>query len=1498
MQNVSTQQKVLAAVTEGLSEKIDAEVNSGNIEWSFPNTFVLNDLYVEDQQKDTLVFVDRARLTVNILPLFEQRISIRTVQLTGMRGFVREIDSLGTMNFQFVVDAFKKKDSTQSKWSADIESIGLKDCGISFHRDSVNLTPGKFNPRFIDIENLNGNVFVRNMTLDSINFRLHKLCFTERSGLVLSNLSANLVSNNDHLSLLYFTTEMPKSKLSFNRCNIKYADLKSKDFFHDYNIDLELNPSKVALTDLKAFVPAFSTLPDVFHINGSFNGTLSNLDVKRLRIQDGEDLVLDADLHVKGLPNFKTAYLKADFNQVSASAADVKRICSPLIGREVFLPEAFENLKTIAFSGNVDGTLADMKAKGEINTAPGKVVLDVSIKNPNAAFETYTIDGSVETHNYHLGDVLPKSELGDASLGLKVKLRRLSSEKKNDFAFDAEGTVDSLSYKGYTYHNITINGDFGANGFNGDLEVNDPNAKFSFTGNVNLLAKRPVFKFDADVSKVCLTKLNLSKSNADACLSFNMDADFQGKEFDDLEGALTIDNFLLQRASGKDLLVNNVNVNITPANAAGVKKAQVVSDFVNGSISGKYQLASLKDNVMDILRRYVPAVIADGSAKTKGNNFDFQFSVSNTEVLSDVFGLSVAMISDGTIKGFFNDITDKFCVRIEAPLLRVGKKQIEDALILCENPKSQAKLICRATMLPQNNRRSPVYFSLNANAFRDSIDSRINFSNSVNETYSGELAVLSVLKSLSKEGLSADFFIKPTEFILKDSVWTMHKSKIELRPGNLSVNGFLIDHADQSLSINGFNTSSMEDSIGVFLKDIQLSYISNMINAANFGFAGIANGKVFMHKLFNKPFFTAKLGLDAAEINDAPIGDLSVDSHFDTKEKNIFFNGDIFSAVNKARSPYHGGVFLGRDSMSIKGDLVDIDLRFLRRYFGKVLADFNGLASGKVHAFGKFGNIGLEGHPIVKNASFGIEFLNTKYSIDRDTVYMTPTSFALKGATVKDEFGNKGKTMARIRHKGFKDWKFNVDVDCDNVLALNTSEMDNETFYGKAFADGLVNINGNTNAIKFSMKVKSRENTVVTIPIGGTNDVGKYDYITFVNDEEKQSAAEKRRNRRDKIRRIIDEKNMSTRVILDMQVEATPDAQIQLIMDPRAGDIIKTRGNGVIRINYDTQTSDFGMLGTYEVTKGEYLFTIQSVISRKFSILPGSRLHFTGSPYTAGLDVQAKYSLNASLTNILDDANYNSATSANVDCLLFLTGTIQNPIIKFGLELPNADEEVKRKLASVVNTEESLNRNVASLLALGHFYTMDKSSAQSGATGNSELTSVGFSTLSSEVGNLLSRINNDVNVGVNYNPGSDADASAQEFEVALSTQFLNDRLLVNGNFGYREANPASLNNNTSGILDFDIEYKLTPSGKFRFKAFNRTDNSYFRQTNNGTQGVGLSYREDFDTYTEWFNRYWNPVKGVFSKKSRVKNASQKASKTDSTKVKATKADSTGGTSLH
>jgi hypothetical protein len=308
-------------------------------------------------------------------------------------------------------------------------------------------------------------------------------------------------------------------------------------------------------------------------------------------------------------------------------------------------------------------------------------------------------------------------------------------------------------------------------------------------------------------------------------------------------------------------------------------------------------------------------------------------------------------------------------------------------------------------------------------------------------------------------------------------------------------------------------------------------------------------------------------------------------------------------------------------------------------------------------------------------------------------------------------------------------------------------------------------------------------------------------------------------------------------------------------MDPVGGDKIRAYGSGHLRMDYNAMNNDLKMYGTYSLDQGAYNFTLQDIIIKDFTIKPGSEIAFRGDPYAAQLNIQAAYSLNANLSDLdesfLNDNDLNR-TNVPVNALMLVTGDIRQPEIAFDLEFPTLTSDVYRKVKSIISTDDMMNRQILYLLALNRFYTPDY---MSGATKGNELVSVASSTISSQLGSILGQISDNWNIAPTFR-SSRGDFSDVEVDVALSSRLLNNRLLFNGNFGYRDK---SLNTNQF-IGDFDLEYLLNRAGTIRLKAYNRyNDQNYYLRSALTTQGVGIILRKDFDTPTDFFRRPASPV---------------------------------------
>jgi hypothetical protein len=321
---------------------------------------------------------------------------------------------------------------------------------------------------------------------------------------------------------------------------------------------------------------------------------------------------------------------------------------------------------------------------------------------------------------------------------------------------------------------------------------------------------------------------------------------------------------------------------------------------------------------------------------------------------------------------------------------------------------------------------------------------------------------------------------------------------------------------------------------------------------------------------------------------------------------------------------------------------------------------------------------------------------------------------------------------------------------------------------------------------------------------------------------------------------------------------------MELIVDPKGGDKITGKGNGNLRVEFDS-FSDIKLFGTYEIDNGYYLFTLQNVVRKEFKIDRGSTITWTSNPYNAQVNIRALYPLNASLKDLMeaDQISSMTRTSVPVNCVLKLTENLMKPTINFDIELPSSDEGVKQQVRSIVNTDEMMNRQIIYLLAFSKFYRpeyMNNSSSNSNIVTNEGL-SLAVSTLSSQLNNWFTqalKVNN-FSFGVDWRK---TDQVYNEYKAQIEYK-PSSRWLMNGNIGYRD--DISLTNKFIG--DLDVEYLLTQSGKFRLKGYNHTVNRYQLKTNaKTTQGFGLIYKEEFTNMDELFGYYWNLMLGKKNKK--------------------------------
>ena len=412
------------------------------------------------------------------------------------------------------------------------------------------------------------------------------------------------------------------------------------------------------------------------------------------------------------------------------------------------------------------------------------------------------------------------------------------------------------------------------------------------------------------------------------------------------------------------------------------------------------------------------------------------------------------------------------------------------------------------------------------------------------------------------------------------------------------------------------------------------------------------------------------------------------------------------------------------------------------------------------------------------------------------------------------------------------------------MLAYNFKDFGDETFYGTVYANGNVAIHGRDGSVVIEADVTPLRNSVFVYNAASPETIGNQEFIRWNAPKDILDSDE------DLSRLNTDYRSDMT---LRLKVNATPQTAIRLLMDQTTNDYITLRGEGELHATYFNK-GGFQMFGTYRVTEGTYGLTVQNVIKKNFIFNEGGTIVFGGDPYDAQLNLQAQHTVNGvSLSDL--NVGRSFSNTVRVNCLMNITGQPRAPIIDFDLEIPNVNADENQMVRSIINGQEEMNQHVVYLLAVGRFYPQGANNADTGNENGPSKTSLAMQsllsgTLSGQINSVLGQVikSNNWSFGANISTGDEGWNNA-EYEGLVSGRLFNNRLLINGQFGYRDNTKTA---NPSFIGDFDIRYLLFPNGNLALKIYNQTNDRYFTKSSLNTQGLGIIMKKDFDGIRDFF----------------------------------------------
>lgn len=1470
------QEKITVAVTKELKHLLHTELTIGKIDIGLLNRIIVDDLRLEDRSGKEMLKVTRLSAKFSISSLFQGKIIINGVQLFGFNINLNKQNPESAPNFQFLVDAFASKDTLKEKSPLDlrINSILIRRGKLAYDVWSEPETPGKFNVSHVQLRNLIGNISLKALSNDSLNAQIKRLSFDEKSGFQLKKLTVKALANARHLQLENFRVQLPATSLALEALRIDYDSLENaKQIRNKISFRGILKGSEITLKDFSAFIPALTAFRDPLEMEMRFDGNSNQLNCPFLEIKAGNHIALSGNLSMMDYSKGKDAYLFGKLKRLNISQEGSTMLYQNLTGNSQEAPAILTRLGDLSFHGEISGYLDDLVTYGDFSSSLGNVRCDLKL-NTGKPEGKLNYSGRIITESFRLGKLLDKeNKLGDISFNLDLKGLLMKGQWPE---IDLKGTISSVEYNKYPYENIELDGIFRQGGFDGKININDANGAVFVNGSFNLAEEIPTFNFRAVVDKLRPNDLHLTDKYKDSDFSLIVKADFKGNSIDDMIGEIRVDSFSYN-SPAKDYFLNHIQ--ITASKSGNEKLVTLTSGFMNATVKGNYSYRKVPSSIVRTFERYIPSLITSRSTRTEGgNDFAFDIDIYDTRILSDVFGIPVDLKSRATVKGYFNDNAGKLRIEGYFPGFSYKERNFESGMLVCENSSGQFRCKLRATTF--TNEASMLNLSLETTAQNDRLNTSVHWGNNKSVTYGGSFSALtSFFKTEGdKPLLKVNVDILPSEVILNDTVWNIHPSRIAVDSGKVYVENFLFEHKNQFLKINGKLTPNAKDTVKVGLNDINLAYVFDIINFDDVDFQGLASGNVYINQTLRNPNLNAMLHVKRFTFNDALMGEMNLFGTWDKEKEGIFIDAAMHEQTISA-TKVRGYVFPKKKGLDLRIDADSTNLKFLEFFMKDIASDVQGRTTGYVRLFGGFKSLNLEGR-VIADASFKINVLNTSFALKRDSVRLIPDEIQFRDLAIYDPEGHRGRLDGSLFHQNLKNLSYRFRINTDNMLVFNAKESADLPFYGTIYGTGNVLINGSkTTGLNVEAAMSTNRRSNFAYITGMNNAAGSNQFITFVDKTP-------RRNLRDSLDMrtgspVETEKQVPNDIRLNIQIDATPDATMKIIMDPVAGDYISGTGEGNIRLDYFNK-GDVKIFGNYTINQGVYKFSLQEIIRKDFTINRGSTISFSGNPIDANLDIEATYTVNSASLSDLGLGETFSQNNVKVNCIMKLAGNLQRPSVTFDLDLPNVNEEERELVRSAVSTQEQMNMQILYLLGIGKFYTYDYGNS-TGQSSNA-MSSVLSSTLSGQLNNMLSQIidSNKWNFGTNVSTGEKGWTDV-EVEGILSGQLLNNRLLINGNFGYRD-NPLA---STNFVGDFDIEWLLTKSGEIRLKAYNQANDRYYAKTTLTTQGIGIIYKKDFNTWRDlliWhLKKKQDPSTGQKSKSKKRKEPAVAGKKRSSEK---------------
>lgn len=1465
----AVQNFVAREATEIISRKLGTRISIDRVDIGLFYRVSLDGFYVEDFQRDTLLYAGRLDARIKSLGLFGGGLVFSRAELSDARFCLRETPD-GEMNIKQVVDKLSKKDKARAEGKFRLEIERLETEGLDFCMERLEHCNPSYGVDFADMHLIDIRAELKNFTIDGpvIHTDIGRLAMRERSGFVVEDLAGCLCIANGCIDIREGHIRTAKSNIELPSLSLIGLDWALyKNFVEEVDVTAQVVNTTLSSDDIAYFSPKMKdwhlTLTD---LNADVSGPVADMSGSLRSVRTGADTKLSVDFAAQGLPDVGKGHFKADISELTTSAADVDRLAAALTGKN--LPDEVlriaKNAGKIGLAGKFDGTLTAFAADAALATEIGGGTCRLQVSSLRDGCRG--VLGDVKTSSLQLGELLENDLLGPLSLNVHVN-GELSSEHSDA---EVSGEILRLGINGYDYDSLRMKGHLVNREFNGLIEARDRNLRFDFRGLLDLNDERmPRYDFALDLEEANLAALGINRRDSVSVLAARIAARAVGRTLDDLNGIIFVRD-VSYRYNDRELAADSVV--IVGRNSLSDKFIRLRSDFVDADYEGKTSYKEVFAYLQQRFRDYVPML--DGGPGWQAQHPDTveladgysQLTVNVRKINPLVNAVSSGLqIADGSrLQLRINPANDKLSFEAASDYIERGRMLVT-RLNLDAHNRGDSLVFAASTEDLYLNSFHMSRVGMSGGAKDNKLELITDFADTIGDV-SGRIGFRSEFaRGRGPAGRQIDLRLTPSYISRGEKTWNIYTDGITADTSRIRIDRFRMVNAGQQLLLDGVVSRRLQDSVQLTLHNFELAPFSQFTSSMGYRVDGRTNGSATMKAVLGAGEVQADIVVDSISINDLAVPSIWLRSRWDFIQNRA---GILVQQRENLDTLVRGFYAPSQKRYYARATLDAVELSALDPLLKGVVERTGGNADVDIALRGSGKEANLSGQIAVRDFTTTVDFTQVTYTMPRTVIEVKNNHLIAEGVPLYDPEKNEGLFSIDLNLEHLSNISYSVKVLPKELMVLNTTSKDNDLFYGRIFASGSATIAGSKGGVKMDIVATTEGDSEFYMPLSGQSNAKTADFVTFVTPEQIDTTDYLVRKKLLFQQQGRKKEAAGSTMDITMALNVQDNTAFQLVIDPTVGSALKGRGNGMLNLHINPGNGIFNMYGDYTLIEGSFLFSLQNIITKKFIIESGSMIQWTGEPVDARLDINAVYKLKTSLQPLLNTVTASSDDdqsgsrisdrSVPVDCKIHIGGRLSNPQLDFSVVVPVTDIETQAAVASVLNTQEAQAQQFISLVALGTF-----SNSGSANIGASSGVATGLEMLTNQLTNWFST--DDYRIILNYRAGS--EMTGDEVDFGFSTNLINNRLLVEVEGNYIIDNKQAVSNNVSNFMgEAHVTWLIDKSGNLRLKAFTQTIDRF--DENQGLQetGIGISYKEDFNNFKDLKQR----IRDRFTNKKRQK----------------------------